>query len=158
MYDIFLNGRDFMERTFVYLKPNTIQRQLIGEVISRFERKGLKIVALKMLKMTMEQAEKLYEEHKGKDFYEPLLKFVTSGPIVAMILEGPRAVEVVRHVIGKTDPLEANSGTIRGEFGVTIRKNIVHASDSPEHAKHEMSIFFDTSEIVDYKLLLEEQF
>ena len=146
------------ERTFVYLKPNTIQRQLVGEVIRRFERRGLKIVALKMLWLNQEQAEVLYAEHKGKNFYEPLIKFVTSGPIVAMILEGPHAVRLVRHTIGSTDPLEASGGTIRGDFAVSVRKNIVHASDSPESARREISLFFDEKEIFDYPLLLEEHF
>lgn len=146
------------ERTFVYLKPNTIQRQLVGEVIRRFERRGLKIVALKMLWLNQEQAEVLYAEHKGKNFYEPLIKFVTSGPIVAMILEGPHAVMLVRHTIGSTDPLEASGGTIRGDFAVSVRKNIVHASDSPESARREISLFFDEKEIFDYPLLLEEHF
>ncbi|MFO7882573.1 MAG: nucleoside-diphosphate kinase [Kosmotogaceae bacterium] len=145
-----------MERTFVYLKPNTIKRQLIGKVISRFEKRGLKIIAMKMLHMTGKQAKDLYYEHKGKDFYEPLLKFVTSDPVVAMVLEGPRAVELVRHTIGKTDPLEAESGSIRGDYAVTVRKNIVHASDSEDSAKREMSIFFENHELCDYSIGLDD--
>ena len=145
-----------MERTFVYLKPNTIKRQLIGKVLSRFEKRGLKIVAMKMVHMSDYQAEELYQEHKGLDFYEPLLKFVTSGPIVVMVLEGPRAVELVRHTIGKTDPLEAESGSIRGDYGVTVRKNIVHASDSVENAEREISIFFEENELCTYSIRLDD--
>jgi len=145
-----------LERTFVYLKPNTIKRQLIGKVLSRFEKRGLKIVAMKMVHMSDYQAEELYQEHKGLDFYEPLLKFVTSGPIVVMVLEGPRAVELVRHTIGKTDPLEAESGSIRGDFGVTVRKNIVHASDSVENAEREISIFFEEKELCTYSIRLDD--
>ncbi|MFW6120535.1 MAG: nucleoside-diphosphate kinase [Petrotogales bacterium] len=145
-----------MERTFVYLKPNTIKRKLIGKVISRFEKRGLKIVALKMLQMTKKQAEELYYEHKGEDFYEPLLKFITSSPIVAIVLEGPRAVKLVRHTIGKTDPLEAESGSIRGDYAVTVRKNIVHASDGEDNANREMSIFFDKNELCDYSIGLDD--
>lgn len=145
-----------MERTFVYLKPNTIKRQLIGKVLSRFEKRGLKIVAMKMVHMSDYQAEELYHEHKGLDFYEPLLKFVTSGPIVVMVLEGPRAVELVRHTIGKTDPLEAESGSIRGDYGVTVRKNIVHASDSIENAEREISIFFEENELCTYSIRLDD--
>ncbi|MGC9383953.1 MAG: nucleoside-diphosphate kinase [Kosmotogaceae bacterium] len=145
-----------MERTFVYLKPNTIKRQLIGKVLSRFEKRGLKIVAMKMTHMTDGQAEELYREHKGLDFYEPLLKFVTSGPVVVMVLEGPRAVELVRHTIGKTDPMEAESGSIRGDYGVTVRKNIVHASDSIESAEREISIFFEENELCTYSIRLDD--
>jgi len=145
-----------LERTFVYLKPNTIKRQLIGKVLSRFEKRGLKIVAMKMVHMSDYQAEELYQEHKGLDFYEPLLKFVTSGPIVVMVLEGPRAVELVRHTIGKTDPLEAESGSIRGDYGVTVRKNIVHASDSVENAEREISIFFEENELCTYSIRLDD--
>lgn len=147
-----------MEKTFVYLKPNTIQRQLSGEVISRFEKRGLKIVAMKMFKMSKELAEELYEEHRGKDFFEPLIKFVTSSPVIAMIFEGTNAVERVRHTIGATDPLKANGGTIRGDFGVTVRKNLVHASDSVESAEREMKIFFSSDELIEYKLKLEDEF
>ncbi|WP_245612680.1 nucleoside-diphosphate kinase [Kosmotoga pacifica] len=146
------------ERTFVYLKPNTIQRQLVGEVIRRFERRGLKIVGMKMLWMSKEQAVELYKEHIGKDFYEPLIKFVTSGPVVAMVLEGPHAIELVRHTIGNTDPLKASGGTIRGDYAISVRKNIVHASDSLESATREISLFFKAEELFDYPLLLEEHF
>lgn len=147
-----------MEKTFVYLKPNTIQRQLSGEIIGRFERRGLKIVALKMIKMSTEQAEELYAEHNGKDFFDPLIKFVTSSPVIAMIFEGTDAVKRVRHTIGSTNPLEASGGTIRGDFGITVRKNLVHASDSVESAEREMGIFFDPDELIEYKLKLEDEF
>ncbi|TYB94725.1 MAG: nucleoside-diphosphate kinase [Kosmotoga sp.] len=145
-----------MERTFVYLKPNTIKRQLIGKVITRFELRGLKIIAMKMVQMTQEQAKELYQEHKGTDFYEPLLKFVTSGPVIVMVLEGPRAIKLVRHTIGKTDPMEAESGSIRGDYGITVRKNIVHASDSVENAKREIGIFFEENELCTYSIRLDD--
>jgi nucleoside-diphosphate kinase len=138
------------------LKPNTIKRQLIGKVLSRFEKRGLKIVAMKMVQMTDDQAEELYMEHKGLDFYEPLLKFVTSGPVVVMVLEGPRAVEIVRHTIGKTDPMKAESGSIRGDYGVTVRKNIVHASDCVVSAEREISIFFEENELCTYSIRLDD--
>ncbi|SHE87419.1 nucleoside diphosphate kinase [Marinitoga hydrogenitolerans DSM 16785] len=141
-----------MEREFLFLKPNTVRRGLIGEVISRLERRGIKIIALKMIWVTKEQAEELYQEHKGKSFYNDLIDFVLSGPVVVMILEGPRVIEMVRHIIGNTDPLKASPGSIRGEFGMSVTKNIVHASDSLESAKREMKIFFSENEILNYRL------
>ncbi|WP_129409905.1 nucleoside-diphosphate kinase [Marinitoga lauensis] len=141
-----------MEREFLFLKPNTVRRGLVGEVISRLERRGIKIVAMKMIWATKEQAEKLYKEHEGKPFYNELIEFVLSGPVVVMVLEGPRVVEMVRHIIGNTDPLKASPGSIRGEFGMSVTKNIVHASDSHENAEKEMRIFFSENEILNYKL------
>jgi len=137
-----------IERTFVYIKPDGVKRKLIGEVISRFEKKGLNLVALKMIKMSKELAEELYKEHIGKDFYEPLLKFITSGPVVLMVLEGPRAVDAVRQIVGNTDAVKAFPGSIRGDFALSVRENIVHASDSLESAKREISIFFKDEEFV----------
>jgi len=133
------------ERTFVMIKPDGVRRGLIGEIINRFERRGLKIVALKMVKMDRKTAELLYEEHKGKSFFEDLINYVTSGPVVCMVIEGEDAVQVVRRMIGNTDPKEAPPGTIRGDFALSKSENIIHASDSLEKAKREMSIFFDTS-------------
>ncbi|AEX84946.1 nucleoside diphosphate kinase [Marinitoga sp. 1135] len=141
-----------VEREFIFLKPNTIRRGLTGEVISRLERRGIKIIALKMIQFTREQAEKLYEEHKDKPFYNELIDFVLSGPSVVMVVEGPRVIEMVRHIIGATDPLKASPGSIRGEFGMSVTKNIVHASDSPEKAEREMKIFFSEEEILNYRL------
>ncbi|WGS65398.1 nucleoside-diphosphate kinase [Marinitoga aeolica] len=141
-----------MEREFLFLKPNTVRRGLVGEVISRLERRGIKIIAMKMINATKEQAERLYKEHEGKPFYNELIEFVLSGPVVVMVLEGPRVVEMVRHIIGNTDPLKASPGSIRGEFGMSVTKNIVHASDSHENAEKEMKIFFSEDEILNYKL------
>ncbi len=131
-----------VERTFVMIKPDGVRRGLIGEVISRFERKGLKIVALKMLQMTREQAEELYSVHRDKPFFNDLVKFVTSGPVVVMIVEGESAISVVRTLIGPTDGRKAPPGTIRGDFALSIQENIVHASDSPESFEREHKIFF----------------
>jgi len=147
-----------LEKTFAYLKPNTIQRGLVGEILRGIEEKGLKIVALKMLKISESMARELYREHAGKDFYEPLLAFIQSGPVVAMVLEGENAVRRLRILVGKTDPLEAAPGSIRGRFGVSIRKNLIHASDSTESSNREIKIFFEESEINNYSLLNEGQF
>ncbi|HNU22799.1 nucleoside diphosphate kinase [Mesotoga sp. Brook.08.YT.4.2.5.1] len=146
-----------MERTFAYLKPNAIQRGLVGEIIRRIEEKGLKILALKMLMISESKARELYREHAGKDFYEPLLGFIQSGPVVAIVLEGEDAVQRLRILIGKTDPVQADPGSIRGRFGVSVRKNLIHASDSIESAIRETNIFFDKTEILDYSLLIEGQ-
>ena len=138
------------ELEFVMIKPDGVARGLVGEVISRIEKKGLKIVAMKMIKMSKEQAEKLYEVHKGKPFYEGLINYVTSGPVVVMVVKGPQAVKVVRNLIGSTNPIEAAFGTIRGDFGLDIGRNIVHASDSPENSLKERSIFFKEDEYIEY--------
>jgi len=139
------------ELEFVMIKPDGVVRGLIGEVISRIERKGLKIVAMKMINVSREQAEKLYEVHKGKDFYEGLVNYVTSAPVVVMVVKGPNAVKIVRNLIGATDPREAKFGTIRGDFALDISRNIVHAGDSPENAMRELKIFFDENELLEYK-------
>lgn len=144
-----------LERTFVYLKPDAVRRGLVGEIIKRFEGRGLKLVALKMKRMTREEAEELYKEHRGKSFFQKLVDFVTSSPVILMVLEGPSAVKVVRHTVGATDPLEAAPGSIRGDFGVNVTKNLIHASDSVESAQREMSIFFRDTEIEDYPLPIE---
>ena len=140
------------ERTLVLVKPDGVARRLVGEVISRIERKGLKIVALKMLKVSREQAERHYAVHKGKPFYEPLLAFITRGPVVAMVVEGESAIDVVRNLMGPTSGLKAPAGTIRGDFSLSIQFNIVHGSDSPESAAYEIPIFFDDAEILKYEL------
>ncbi|KAF2961802.1 nucleoside-diphosphate kinase [Fervidobacterium sp. 2310opik-2] len=145
-----------MERTFIILKPNAVRRGLVGEILKRFEQRGIKIVGLKFLKMTREQAEKLYEPHKGKQFYDELLEFMLNGPIVAVILEAPRCLELVRHIVGATDPLKAEAGSIRGEFALTITKNLIHASDSTDNFIRESSIFFSPDEIIDYYLDVQD--
>jgi len=141
-----------MERTVVILKPDAVQRGMIGRIVSRFEDKGFKIVAMKMMRLTRERAERFYEPHKGKHFYEPLVRFMTSGAIVALVLEGKNAVQVVRRMLGETFGAESPSGTIRGDFGLSNRFNLVHASDSLETADREMRILFDDADIVEYDL------
>jgi nucleoside-diphosphate kinase len=131
-----------MERTFAMVKPDGFSRGLVGEVIRRFENKGLKIVALEMRQFDRELAEEFYEEHKGKDFFFSLVDLITSGPAVGMVLEGPNAVKIVRTLIGATNPQEALPGSIRGDFGLELPANIVHASDSPQSFKRESRIFF----------------
>ena len=139
-----------MERTLVLLKPDSIQRGLAGEVISRLERRGLKFVAMKLMKVSEDLAHRHYGEHVGKPFFDGLVKFITSSPIVAMVVEGENAVEVVRNVIGATNPTQAEPGTIRGDLALTIGMNLVHGSDSPESARREIDIFFQPQEIVEY--------
>jgi nucleoside-diphosphate kinase len=143
------------EREFVMVKPDGVKRRLIGEVISRLEKAGLRIVAMKMLKLTKKMAEEHYAIHKGKPFYDGLIKFITSGPVVAMIVEGIDAVKRVRKIAGATKPMDAEVGTIRGDYGMVIGRNIVHAADSPENAKIEYAIYFNEKEIVTNNMLDE---
>ena len=139
------------EKTFVMLKPSTVARAMIGKVVARIEDKGLKIAAMKLTWVTQEKAAKLYAVHKGKPFYDALVQFITSGPIVAIVIEGDEAVKVMRKLIGATNAKEAEPGTIRGDFALSNQKNAVHASDSAENAKMEMGIFFEPKEILSYK-------
>ena len=132
-----------MERTFVALKPDAIQRGLIGKIITRLEDKGFKIIAMKMLEVSKEQAEDHYAEHKGKPFYEGLVKFIMSAPILAMVIEGVNAVSEIRHILGATDPDKADVGSIRADFSPIMACNSIHASDSVESARREMAIYFD---------------
>ena len=132
-----------MERTLVLIKPDAMQRGLAGEVISRLERRGLKIVAIRMLKVSKPLAKEHYAEHDGKPFFESLLEFITSGPVVAAVVEGPRAIAAWRQVAGGTDPVEkAAPGSIRGDFGLEVQTNLVHGSDAPESAARETALFF----------------
>ncbi len=140
-----------MERTFLMVKPDGVARGLIGEVISRIERKGLKIVALKMIWVSKELAEEHYKEHRGKNFYDGLIRYITSSPSVAMVIEGKDAISVVRAMIGKTNPKEAALGTIRGDLAMEIGRNVVHAADSEESAKREISLYFSEDEIFSYE-------
>lgn len=135
------------ERTFVAVKPDGVKRGLTGEIIRRFEAKGLKVVALKMLNVTGEMAEKHYAEHKGKSFYDRLIRYIQSGPVVAMVLEGYNAVAAARHLMGKTNPNEADVGTIRADFAQVMEYNVVHGSDSVESAEREIAIYFKPEEI-----------
>jgi nucleoside-diphosphate kinase len=139
-----------LERTFIAIKPDGVQRGLVGQIISRFETKGLKLVALKLLKVTEALAEKHYGEHKGKPFYEPLVAFITSGPIVAMVWEGRDAVAVCRQLNGATETEKATPGTIRFDFAQMAQRNIVHGSDSVASAEREIHLFFDDDEILDH--------
>ncbi len=143
------------ERTFVLLKPDAVQRGLAGEVLSRFERRGLKILALKLLRVSRSLAGTYYAEHKGKAFFDPLISYIVSGPVVAMVLEGDNAVAIVRKMMGKTNAAEAEPGTIRGDLALTIGRNIIHGSDSPDSAKREISLFFKPDELHDYKRIDE---
>ena len=138
------------ERTFALLKPDAVQRGLSGRILERFERRGLKVLGLKMMRVSRPLAESYYAEHKGKPFYEPLMAYITSGPVIAMVLEGDGAVAIVRKMMGKTDSAEAEPGTIRGDFALTIGRNVIHGSDSPESAKREIHFFFKPEEIQAY--------
>src|SRR5213080_939787 len=138
------------ERTFVLLKPDAVQRALVGEILGRFERRGLKVVAMRMLRVTRSLGETYYAEHKGKPFFEPLMSYISSGPVVAMVLEGDGAVASVRRMMGKTNSAEAEPGTIRGDLALTIGRNVIHGSDSAESAKREISLFFKADEIQAY--------
>jgi nucleoside-diphosphate kinase len=137
-----------MERTLSIVKPDGVKKNLIGEVIRRFENAGLRIVGLKMLKMTKEQAKGFYIVHKDKPFYESLTDFMSEGPIVVMVVEGENAISKVRDIMGATNPKEAASGTIRADYATDIERNIVHGSDSPESAEYEIGYFFSSIEIV----------
>jgi nucleoside-diphosphate kinase len=131
-----------MERTLILVKPDAFARNLTGEIIARFERKGLRLVAMNLITMSRDLAERHYAEHAGKGFYEELVTFITSGPLVALVLEGGQAVVAARQVIGATDPLQATTGSIRGDFAIEVGQNMVHGSDSPESAAREVGLFF----------------
>jgi nucleoside-diphosphate kinase len=131
-----------MERTLILVKPDAFARNLTGEIIARFERKGLKLAALKQLTMTSELAERHYAEHAGRGFFGELVEFITSGPLVAMVLEGESAVDAARQVIGATNPLQASPGSIRGDYAIEVGENMVHGSDSTESSAREVALFF----------------
>jgi nucleoside-diphosphate kinase len=131
-----------MDRTLILVKPDAFARHLTGEVIARFERKGLQLAALKMMTIDEETAKRHYAEHEGKPFFDALVTFITSGPLVAMILEGPNAIEAARQLIGSTNGIEAAPGSIRGDYALEVRRNLVHGSDSPESAEREIAIYF----------------
>ncbi|MFC4404350.1 nucleoside-diphosphate kinase [Gracilibacillus xinjiangensis] len=140
-----------MERTFLMIKPDAVQRNLIGEIVGRFERKGFKLVGAKLMIISKNLAEKHYSEHEGKPFYNQLVRFITSGPVFAMVWEGEQVITAARKMMGKTNPLEAETGTIRGDFGVVTHRNIIHGSDSEESAKREIDLFFQENELHIYK-------
>ncbi len=137
-----------MERTLAIIKPDAVSRNLIGKIVSMIEEAGIRIVAMKMLKLTKEQAKGFYHVHKGKPFFDSLTDFMSSGPIVVMVLEGDNVISRWRELMGATDPAKAGEGTIRRMFGLDVEKNSVHGSDSPESAKYEISYFFNSLEIV----------
>lgn len=145
-----------MEKTFTMVKPDGVQRGLSGEIMKRFEQKGLQLVGSKLMLITREQAEYHYEEHKGKPFFEKLVKFITSGPVLAMVWQGDQAIALSRIVIGKTNVADAVPGTIRGDFALHTNMNLVHGSDSPESAEREINNFFKSEELVEYKQTIQE--
>ena len=139
-----------METTLVLLKPDAVQRGLAGEIISRLEKTGLKITGMKLMQVSQDLANEHYGEHVGKPFFDGLVSFITSGPIVAMALEGNGAVAIVRKTMGATNPADSSPGTVRGDYGIDIGRNLVHGSDSVESANREVALFFDTAELIDY--------
>jgi nucleoside-diphosphate kinase len=140
-----------MEQTLILLKPDCVHRRLVGEIIGRFEQKGLRLAAMKLVKASRTLAEKHYAVHKGKPFYEPLLDFLTSGPTVAMVWEGRQAITIARTLMGPTDGAKAPPATIRGDFAISVQNNLVHGSDSPENARAEIALWFSPAELVDYQ-------
>lgn len=140
-----------MERTLILLKPDCIHRRLAGCIVQRFEQKGLRLAGLKLVQVSRGLAEQHYAVHKGKPFYEPLLKFITSGPTVALVLEGPQAVAVARNLIGATDGTKATPGTIRGDYAISVQNNLIHGSDSTENAATEIALWFKPDELVNYQ-------
>ncbi len=144
-----------MEQTFLMVKPDAVQRGLVGEVVGRVEDRGLRLVAMKMVTPTEEQGREHYAEHEDKPFYDDLVEFITSGPAVPMVVEGDDAISIVRTMIGATDPAEATPGTIRGDHAVDIGRNCVHAADSPESAEREIAIYFTDDETEDWERVEE---
>ncbi len=139
-----------MERTLVLVKPDGVQRGLVGEILQRFEQKGLKLVGLRLLHVPTEMAERHYVVHRGKHFYAGLVEFITSGPVAAVALEGPDAIAVVRRLVGKTMPNEAEPGTIRGDLGISGLRNLIHASDAADTAEAELELWFGDEQLLDY--------
>ena len=139
-----------MERTLIIIKPDAVQRGLIGGIVTRFERRGLRIAAMKLIHIDEALAQRHYAIHQGKPFYAPLIEYITSSPVVVMVLEGNNAIEIARRTMGATNPAEAAPGTIRADFGLEIGRNLVHGSDGPETAKFEVKLFFDEEEILSY--------
>jgi len=139
-----------MERTFAMIKPDGVQRGLVGRIIARFETRGLKVVGMKLMTTPRELAETHYAEHVGKPFYEKLLGYITSGPVVPMVLEGRNAIQMARDMMGKTNPVDAGPGTIRGDFGIEIGRNVIHGSDGPESAEREINLWFTPEELSAY--------
>ncbi|MBM7569826.1 nucleoside-diphosphate kinase [Aquibacillus albus] len=140
-----------MEKTFLMVKPDGVQRGLVGEIVSRFEKKGFKLIGSKLMTISSELASEHYAEHEGKPFFNSLVTFITSGPVFAMVWEGENVIATARQMMGKTNPQDALPGTIRGDYGLTVGKNVIHGSDSTESAEREISLFFNTEELIEYK-------
>ncbi|MEC2056722.1 nucleoside-diphosphate kinase [Peribacillus psychrosaccharolyticus] len=145
-----------MEKTFLMVKPDGVQRNLIGEIVSRFETKGFNLVGAKLMLITQELAEQHYGEHKERPFFGELVEFITSGPVFAMVWEGENVIATARQMMGATNPKDAAAATIRGDFAVTVGKNIIHGSDSSESAEREIGLFFNKEELVDYSKLMSK--
>ncbi|HET7685765.1 MAG TPA: nucleoside-diphosphate kinase [Candidatus Limnocylindria bacterium] len=145
-----------MERTLVLVKPDGVQRGLVGEIVARFERKGLKLVGLRLLTVDTQLAERHYAVHAGKHFYPGLIEFITAGPVAAVALEGPDAIATVRRMVGRTMPNEAEPGTIRGDLGISGLRNLIHASDAPETAAAELDLWFGSDALVDYERAIDQ--
>ncbi|SFA46259.1 nucleoside diphosphate kinase [Parageobacillus thermantarcticus] len=145
-----------IERTFIMVKPDGVQRNLIGEIVARFEKKGFQLVGAKLMQVSRELAEQHYAEHKERPFFGELVDFITSGPVFAMVWEGENVIATARQMMGKTNPQEAAPGTIRGDYGLTVGKNVIHGSDSPESAEREIRLFFKEEELVDYSKLMNQ--
>ncbi len=141
-----------MEKSFVMMKPDTVQRRLMGKVLSRFEEKGLQIVAVKMMHISEDLAKEHYGEHSERPFFNDLVEYITSSAVLAMVIQGDDCISLIRKMVGATNPNEADLGTIRGDFALDTGRNIIHASDSPDSAKREISLFFEDSEICDYPM------
>jgi nucleoside-diphosphate kinase len=144
------------QRSFVMLKPDAVKRRLAGEVIGRFEKRGLKIMAVKMMVIERDLAEKHYGEHSDKPFFKDLVDYITSGPVLATVIEGEECISLIRRMVGATNPQEADLGTIRGDYAIDTGRNIIHASDSTTSAVREISLFFEDSDICEYSLPDEE--
>ncbi|MBM5693693.1 nucleoside-diphosphate kinase [Listeria seeligeri] len=145
-----------MEQTYVMVKPDGVERGLIGGIVARIEQKGIKIVAAKLMQIDRGLAEQHYAEHIGKPFFEDLIGFITSGPVFAMVLEGDDVIKTARKMMGKTNPLEADSGTIRSDYAIHTNRNVIHGSDSPESAKREIGLFFEPSEVLTYQKAVDK--
>ncbi len=145
-----------MERSLVFVKPDGVQRGLIGEVISRLERRGLRIIAAKFITVSKEFAEEHYAIHKGKPFYDGLIKYITSAPVMAMVWEGPKAVDAIRQTMGSTSPIEAAPGSVRHDFALEVGRNLTHASDSVENAEKEIDLWFKPEELVPWDRTIDE--
>lgn len=145
-----------MERTLVIIKPDAMQRGLAGEIIKRIEQRGLRIISLKMVQVTREFAEKHYHEHKDKNFFSGLIEYITYSPVIALVCEGPDVVSAVRQMVGKTNPLEAAPGSIRHDFALTVGRNLIHASDSPQTAEVEIDLWFDKNELIEWERVVDQ--